>query len=143
MSGRASNWNNAKFVVGSTTYNVKGTTQAALKRSVQMLEESADGDVFDTTADVVGIKQSFTLTTNIPDLLETIPAGAKGAFSIERWDSAGKGAVAGGGKLYTFAQCVFKPMDQTGSQRQAGTGSCEFVAFSTDGQTNPLSVTAL
>ena len=143
-SGRYSNWANCKFTPagGGLAIPVPGVTNASLSRQSVPFEASGDGDFHDTTVEVVGLKQSFSVTSNKPDAFDLIPAGAKGTFYIERWDSANKGAPGGGGKAYTL-QSTFMPDAQSGTQRTAHTGAAKFMGWSADGVTNPLAVAAL
>ncbi len=139
-SKRFINWTNASFTpAGGTVIPILGITQCTIDRGVTYVMDSADADFYDSLAAAVGAKPKATIATNRPGILDTVPVGVIGVFSIQRNDAINGGAAGGGAVIYSLTG-VFDPATQAGAHHQIGTGGGSFVGVSADGTTNPLSV---
>jgi len=115
----------------------------SLPRGISRIKESADFDHF-WTLNVCDFEDpQVSLTTLDPFAMVTVSASALGTLTGVVRD-ANNGAVSGGGaKLITLTNCGLSDESGSGSHRQYARGTYTFCSTSTDGVTNPLSISAI
>ena len=127
---------------GGSLTSIKGVKSITLNPNAQALKDSADGDLFNTFAGVVGLDYVVDVVVNIPMTLNAITPGVAGTLVFTANDARNAAVTAGGAQVFTVSNCVFQPQTMNLTHRQLGTNSYQFDTWSTDGVTNPVSVAA-
>jgi hypothetical protein len=99
---------------------------------------SADGDRFPTVVVNLMNKPKATVTTADTASVMGIAPGTVGTFKATHVDAQGQ---TGGDILYVLENAVVENVDTSGSHGQFGTATMSLLAYSSDGTTNPLSIT--
>jgi hypothetical protein len=135
------NWTNVAFTPlnGSTTI-ITGVTSIQIDSGGSLLKFAGDGDRFSTT--VVNDFNDPTITVRSADLaaVRAFPVGTVGTFTATHNDA--RNGAGSGAMTYTLSNAVISSNPIHGAHRQFGEGSLTLTAFSLDGVTNPLSVSA-
>ena len=127
---------------GGSLIAIKGVKSITMNPNAQALKESADGDLFNTFAGVVGIDYVIDVQTNIPMTLNALAPGVAGTLVFTVNDARNAAVTAGGALIFTVSNCVYQPQTLNATHRQLATNSYQFDTWSTDGLTNPVSVAA-
>lgn len=138
-SKRFMNWTSVSFTpINGSTASITGVTSIQIDSGGTLLKFSGDGDRYNTT--VVNDFNEPTVTIHTADLVavSAFPVGSIGTFTATHNDArngTGTGAVT-----YTLTNAVVASNPLHGSHRQFGQGVLTLTAYSTDGVTNPLSI---
>ena len=135
---RHMNWTGVSFTpVGGNPITITGVTSVQIDSGGTLAKFSGDGDRYHTI--IVNDFNEPTITVQSSDLaaIRAFPVGTVGTFTATHND-ARNGALTGA-ITYTLANAVVAANPIKGSHRQFGQGTLTLTAFSTDGQTNPLS----
>jgi hypothetical protein len=138
-TGRQLNWKPVGFTPSGGSQQVfDGVTSVRIDPGGRLLKFYGDGDIMPTT--IVNHENEPTASVEAADiaLLQSFAPGTVGTFSATHKDA--KNAV-GGGIVYTLINAVVRNNPSSGQRGQWGTGTFDMDAFSSDGQTNPLSFT--
>jgi hypothetical protein len=133
------NWTGVSFTpVGGAPTPINGVTSIRIDTGGSLLKFAGDGDRYSTT--VVNDFNDPTVAVRSADLAAVIayPVGTVGTFIATHNDAmngSGTGAIT-----YTLQNAVVASHPVQGSHRQFGQGELTFTAYSTDGVTNPLSL---
>lgn len=129
---------------GGSNIPLKGVTNVTENYNAQEVRGSGDGDFYDTFAGVVSANPSISLEMLNQAALDniTIAPGAVGTLVYTLNDARNGSTAAGGALIYTLINAVYQGQAKTNGHRALGTASPTFNSFSTDGTTNPQSVTA-
>ena len=127
---------------GGSLTAIKGVKSITLNPNAQVLKDSADGDLFNSFAGVVGVDYVVDVAVNIPMTLNALAPGVAGSLVFTVNDARNAAVTAGGAMIYTISNCVFQPQTLNATHRQLATNSYQFDTWSTDGLTNPVAVAA-
>jgi hypothetical protein len=133
------NWTGVTFTpVGGQPTVLTGVTSVAIDSGGSLLKFAGDGDRYNTT--VVNDFNDPTITVQAADLaaIRANPVGIVGTFTATHNDA--KNSTGSGSITYTLSNAVIAQANVKGSHRQFGQGTLVLSAFSSDGVTNPLSV---
>jgi hypothetical protein len=133
------NWTGVTFTpVGGQPTVITGVTSVAIDSGGSLLKFAGDGDRYNTT--VVNDFNDPTITVQAADLaaIRANPVGTVGTFTATHNDA--KNGTGSGSVTYTLANAVIAQTNVKGAHRQFGQGTLVLSSFSTDGVTNPLSV---
>ena len=133
------NWTGVTFTpVGGTPTAITGVTSVAIDSGGSLLKFAGDGDRYNTT--VVNDFNDPTITVQAADLaaIRANPVGTVGTFTATHNDA--KNGTGSGSITYTLSNAVIAQTNVKGSHRQFGQGTLVLSSFSSDGVTNPLSV---
>ena len=136
---RLLNWTGVTFTpVGGSPTVITGVTSVSIDSGGSLLKFAGDGDRYSTT--VVNDFNDPTITVNAADLaaIRANPVGTVGTFTATHNDA--KNGTGSGSITYTLSNAVIAQANVKGSHRQFGQGTLVLSSFSTDGVTNPLSV---
>ncbi len=136
---RLLNWTGVTFTpVGGQPTVITGVTSVAIDSGGSLLKFAGDGDRYNTT--VVNDFNDPTITVQAADLaaIRANPVGTVGTFTATHNDA--KNGTGSGSITYTFSNAVVAQTNVKGSHRQFGQGTLVLSSFSSDGVTNPLSV---
>ncbi len=139
-SKRFMNWSGVSFTPqGGQPLPISGVTVIEIETNGNLLKFSGDGDKFFTT--VVTDVMDPTITVHAADVaaIRANPPGTVGTFTATLNDArngTGTGAIT-----YTLTNAVVASANVRGSHRQFGQGILVLSSFSSDGLTNPLSIT--
>jgi hypothetical protein len=136
---RLLNWTGVTFTpVGGSPTVITGVTSVAIDSGGSLLKFAGDGDRFNTT--VVNDFNDPTITVHAADLaaIRANPVGTVGTFTATHNDA--KNGTGSGSITYTLSNAVVAQTNVKGSHRQFGQGTLVLSSFSSDGVTNPLSV---
>ena len=133
------NWTGVTFTpVGGSPTVITGVTSVTIDSGGSLLKFAGDGDRYSTT--VVNDFNDPTITVNAADLaaIRANPVGTVGTFTATHNDA--KNGTGSGSITYSLSNAVISHTNVKGSHRQFGQGTLVLAAFSSDGVTNPLSV---
>jgi hypothetical protein len=133
------NWTGVTFTpVGGQPTVITGVTSVAIDSGGSLLKFAGDGDRYNTT--VVNDFNDPAITVQAADLaaIRANPVGTVGTFTATHNDA--KNGTGSGSITYTLSNAVIAQTNVKGSHRQFGQGTLVLSAFSSDGVTNPLSV---
>lgn len=136
---RLLNWTGVTFTpVGGLPTVITGVTSVSIDSGGGLLKFSGDGDRYNTT--VVNDFNDPTITVNAADLaaIRANPVGTVGTFTATHNDA--RNGTGSGSITYTLSNAVVAQNSVKGSHRQFGQGTLVLSAYSSDGVTNPLSV---
>ena len=136
---RLLNWTGVTFTpVGGSPTVITGVTSVSIDSGGSLLKFAGDGDRYSTT--VVNDFNDPTITVNAADLaaIRANPVGTVGTFTATHNDA--KNGTGSGSITYTLSNAVVAQTNVKGSHRQFGQGTLVLSAFSSDGVTNPLSL---
>jgi hypothetical protein len=134
------NWTNVTFTpLSGTPVIFTGVTSVQIDSGGSLAKFAGDGDRFNTM--IVNDFNEPSVTVQCADLgaIRAYPVGTVGTFTATHNDArngSGTGAIT-----YTLSNAVIASDPIKGAHRQFGQGTIVFVAFSSDGVTNPLSAT--
>ena len=138
---RFMNWTNVTFTPqnGSST-TITGVTSVTIDTGGNLARFSGDGDRYVTT--MVNDFNEPIVTVHAADLsaLRANPVGTVGTFTATHNDA--KNGSGSGAVTYTLANAVVASCKLGGAHRHFGQGTLTFHAFSTDGVTNPISISS-
>lgn len=121
---------------GST--GITRITNVTFSQGGTLLDFSGDTDQFSTVI-VKGVaKPTATVTTADAAVVMGIAPGTTATLTATHKDAA---AASGGDILYSLANAVAQNATTSGAHNAFGTASQTFMAYSSDGSTNPLSFT--
>jgi hypothetical protein len=136
---RFMNWTGVTFtpVNGSPTL-ITGVSSIHIETGGSLAKFSGDGDRYSTT--VVNDFNDPTITVQTADLGSVLafPVGTVGTFTATLNDArngTGTGAI-----VYTLTNAIVSSNPVQGKHRQFGQGVLTLTAYSSDGVTNPLSI---
>jgi hypothetical protein len=115
---------------------LKKITAVNINQGGTLMEHAADCDHYPTVLTNLMSKPTASVTSADIGSLMAIAPGTVGAFSATHKDAMGQ---VGGDIVYTLINAVAENTDANGPFGQPGTATFRMRAFSSDGQTNPLS----
>ena len=136
---RQMNWTGVSFTpVGGTTTTLTGVTSVRIENGGSLAKFSGDGDRYATT--IVTDLAELSVTVQAADLadLRANPVGTVGTFTATHNDA--RNGTGSGAITYTVSNAVIAADAVQGAHRQFGQGVLTLVAYSSDGTTNPLSM---
>jgi hypothetical protein len=113
-------------------------TNVSFSQGGSLATFSADGDRFPTVVVNLMNRPRATVTSADTASLMNLTPGTTASFSATHKDAA---AQAGGDILYVLANAVVENVDTNGAHGQFGSATLSMLAYSSDGTTNPLSLT--
>ncbi len=138
-TNRFMNWSGVSFtpVNGSAT-NITGVTSVTVESGGSMARFAGDGDRYVTT--MVNDFNDPVLTVHAADLgsLQANPVGTVGTFIATHNDA--KNGSGAGAVTYTVSNAVIAACQVHGGHRQFGQGTLTIGTYSSDGVTNPISI---
>lgn len=137
---RFMNWSNVAFTPqGGTPTPISGVQSVEIDSGGHLLKFSGDGDRYPTT--IVHDLSEPTVTVHASDLaaIQAHPVGTVGTLTATHNDARNGSGV--GSITYTMTNAVIAGNPVRGAHRQFGLGTLTLTAFSSDGVTNPLSIT--
>ncbi len=124
-------WNSNTFTkVDSVTFDDEG----------QIEEYAGDADQYATVMCALMNKVTASLKSSDPGNVMLLKADIGLSSSLTATHKDAKLAV-GGDVAYTLANAVLRKVATEGQHGKYGTATADFLAFSSDGTTNPLSLT--
>lgn len=118
-------------------------TRADIDGGVSNISFKGDGDLFPTMETNVSQVPSITLAGgNIKQILG-VQAGQIGTLMLTIPDARNGTQPGGGGMLLTLSNAIVADKSASAPHAQFASGSTTFSSFSSDGVTNPLSMTML
>lgn len=121
---------------GSTS--ITRVSTVSFSQGGTLIEYAGDTDKFSTVI-VAGVgKPTASITTSDPAVVMGIASGTTATVTATHKDAK---LASGGDILYSLANAVAQNATTNGAFNQPGTGTITFMAFSSDGSTNPLSFT--
>jgi hypothetical protein len=136
---RFMNWTGVSFTPSNgTPTSITGVSSISIDTGGSLARFSGDGDRFNTT--VVNDFNEPLITIQAADLaaINANPVGTVGTFVATHNDA--KNGTGTGAITYTLSNAVIASNPIHGAHRQFGLGTLTITAFSTDGATNPLSI---
>lgn len=138
-SKRHMNWTAVTFTPSSgSPVTFTGVTSVEIETGGSLAKFAGDGDRFNTV--IVNDFNEPQITVHSADIsaVRAYPVGTTGIFSATHNDARNGGGT--GAITFTLTNAVIASNSIKGAHRQFGQGVITFVAFSNDGQTNPLSL---
>jgi hypothetical protein len=138
------NWAPCAFTpTGGSATTYTGVTTAGIDPNGSLLKFDGDGDRYTTT--IINDFNDPVITITCTDIgaMRAWPVGTVGTLVLTHLDARNVATAGGGALLYTLVNAIVADFPFTGAHRQYATGTITFNTFSSDGITNPLSVTAL
>lgn len=115
----------------------------SMPRGISRIKESADFDHF-WTLNVCDFEDpTITLTTLDPFSIFAINPGVLGTLTGVVRDANNGATTGGGAKQITLVNCGLSDESGSGAHRAYARGTYTFCGTSSDGTTNPLSISAL
>lgn len=136
-SKRYMNWTAVSFTpYNGTPIPITGVTSIQIDSGGTLAKFAGDGDRYNTT--VVNDFNDPCVTVHTADLsvMRLLPVGTMGTFAATHNDARNGGLT--GAITYTLTNAVVSSNPIQGTHRKFGQGVLTFVAYSTDGVTNPL-----
>ena len=127
---------------GGTLVTLTGIKSASYDEGAQSLKESADFDIFPTTAGINYVEPKLTLESIDAFALYATLAGTFGSLAITFRDFKNGATVGGGAKIVTASNAWLETRPLSAQHRQLATQTLTFQTYSTDGSTHPVAVTA-
>src|SRR4051794_7486354 len=137
-SKRFMNWTGVSFTpLNGPATAITGVTSVTIESGGNLVKFSGDGDRYPTI--VVNDFNEPSVTIHSADLaaIRANPVGTIGTLTATHNDA--RSGVGSGAITYTLANAVVSSCQVGGAHRHFGQGTVTFVAYSTDGVTNPLS----
>jgi hypothetical protein len=123
---------------GGSAVALKRVTQTALTFNADVINNRADGDIYDSSAHIVGWKPTVTLAGLNVGLYAQLVSGL-GAFT---WTWGNADTPGGAGSIvWALLPCMNPLGDSSNPYAQYATGNLSFMGLAADGATNPLSYT--
>ncbi len=129
-------------VTGGSATPIAGVQSVAKNPQPQEERGSGDADFYDTVAVVVASNPMVSLETLNISALNSIPVGSIGTLVWTQNDARNGSSAGGGALIYTLANAIYQGQQDTIYHRKLANGTPVFTSYSSDGTTNPLSVTA-
>ncbi len=133
------NWKQIVIVAGSLTINMAEVTSLAVLDEDQLEMWQADGNKFATVVVAASGTRGVTISGGDIFRLSTIPSGVACTITAKLYDSI-NGAGPGCLNL-TLVNAVRGATPAGGESNKFATGSVTFMAYSPDGNTDPLTIT--
>ena len=136
---RFMNWTGVTFTpLNGTPTLISGVTSVHIETGGTLAKFAGDGDRYSTT--VVNDFNDPTITIQTADLISvsSFTVGTIGTFTATFNDArngTGTGAI-----VYTLTNAIIASNPVQGKHRQFGLGVLTMTAYSSDGVTNPLSI---
>lgn len=127
---------------GGSLTAMKGVQSVSRNHNAQEERGSGDGDFFDTFAGVVASNPSVNVEFLNIAALNGVAVGTVGTLTWTENDARNGATASGGGLIYTLANAVYQGPQTNSPHRKLATATIQFTSYSSDGTTNPLSVTA-
>lgn len=135
---RFMNWTGVSFTpLNGPATTITGVTSVTIESGGSLVKFSGDGDRYPTIVANDFNEPSMTIQSADLAALRANPVGTIGTLAATHNDA--RSGVGSGAITYTLANAVVAECEVGGAHRQFGQGKVTFVAFSTDGVTNPLS----
>ena len=138
VSKRFMNWSGVTFTpLGGAAVPITGVTSVTIESGGNLAKFSGDGDRNPTI--VVNDFNEPSMTIQSADLasLRANPVGTIGTLTATHNDA--KSGTGSGAITYTLSNAVVASCHVGGAHRHFGQGTVTFMAYSSDGVTNPLS----
>lgn len=138
-TNRFMNWTGVTFTpLNGTPTLIKGVTSIHIESGGSLVKFSGDGDRYSTT--VVNDFNDPTITIQTADLasVSSFPVGTVGTFTATLNDA--RNGSGTGAMVYTLTNAIIASNPVQGKHRQFGLGVLTMTAYSSDGVTNPLSI---
>ena len=120
------------------TTSITRVTQVSFSQGGSLATYAADGDHYATVVVNLTNKPSASVTSSDTATVMGLAPGTTGTFSATHKDALG---ATGGDILYVMSNAVVENVQTTGSHGQFGSATMSLLAFSSDGETNPMSFT--
>ncbi len=128
------NWASVSF--GSTS--ITRVTNGSFMQGGKLLKFAGDTDIFTTIICNVSNEPSASFTTADVGTIMGIAPGTTNTLSATLNDAKG---ASGGAVLFSLINAVFENADTKAAHAQLGSVTGTWQAYSSDGQTSPLSFT--
>jgi hypothetical protein len=127
---------------GGTLVALKGIKGATFNDNMEVLQDSADYDVFPTVGGVTFSNPTITFHSIDAFQLYATTPGQLGVLIVTFRDFYSGSTASGGAKIVTMTGAFLASRQRTGQHRQLGTQELMFHANSSDGSTSPVAITA-
>jgi hypothetical protein len=141
--GRHINWAGVTFVVpGPTTNTISQVMDVGFEENNEVIQGKGDVALFATRIDVVGIGRSVRVTSEDLAVAAVLSAGDIGTFNAIHKLAGNSAPTAEAGDLvFALSNARLIRLPIAGRHAQYGSMQLEWQAYSSDGETDPLSVT--
>lgn len=143
-TNRYINWTSVGFTPsGGTLTTITGVTRVKIDESGSPEAFAGDGDQYATTVAVPMRAVTAEVDTGDAAALATVAVGTVGTLVATLNDALNGSATGGGAKLHTLVNAVLVDKGKDGSHGKYAAKTLKFVSFSSDGTTNPLTVSSV
>lgn len=134
------NWTNVSFTPTSGTATpITRVTACHFNEGGEVIEFAGDNNRYPVVIAQNVSRPSCSVTSGDVATLHSL-AGSVGAFTATQDDALG---VTGGGVVWAMANAVAYTADAAGNWGAFGSGTLQIKAYSSDGTTNPLTLTRI
>lgn len=137
------NWKNWTVThgAGPTTITLTEITDVQVQRGEQWISWKADGNIFATDMALAGSTRAIRMSGGDVGKLVTIPRNTVCTVAGYLWDAKNQSNSGSGSLSISLANACFEGNAPGGGQNQYISDTVQFTAYSSDGSTDPLTIT--